>query len=177
MPLLTALALTIGGFGGILTYLCLGPLAFANLQIWAIFLGAASFFGLGGKEAGLKAQITQNFLGVLTAWIALVLVTQTALAAAIGLPAAAGIFVAITAGAFVLAANMPMFAAIPFTVPGYASTAAIALLAGAAGKVLEPTVANPAIAAGLSLLIGGGYGYVCEKVTGMLVAAPVPAKA
>ena len=43
MPLLTALAISIGILGGVATWLFTGPLAGFSLQIWAAFIAWAAF--------------------------------------------------------------------------------------------------------------------------------------
>lgn len=172
MSLITALSLTIGIIGGFLTYLCLGPAAGSNIQIWAIFLAAAGFFHSGGKEAGLRLMITHNLFGVLMAWIALMAVTHIPLGATLGVPMWAGICVGVTCIIFVLAANLPALATIPATVYGYASTAAFALLATKLDTLTDVSMKNPALAAGVSLVIGALYGYACEKLALMMIARP-----
>ena len=37
MPLLTALAISIGVLGGVATYLFLGPLGATGIQLWVVF--------------------------------------------------------------------------------------------------------------------------------------------
>lgn len=178
MPVLTALALTIGVIGGLLTFLSLGPAAATGVQIWAIFIGAASFFHCGGKEPGLRTSVINNIFGCAVAWVALMLVTHVPMAASLGLPAWAGICVGVMAAVLVIAANVPALSAIPAGVYGFASTAAFALLgAGELGALTVPSMKNPAIAVAVSLLIGVLYGYVSEKITGALVGGPRAAKA
>ena len=172
MALLTALSLTIGIIGGLLTYLALGPAAGSGVQIWAVFLAAACYFHCGGKEAGLRTTITQTLFGVLMAWIALMLIVTVPVGASIGVPAWAGICVAATVIVFVLAANSPALAVIPATVYGYASTAAFALLATKLDTLTSVSMTNPALAAGVSLVIGAFYGYVCEKLAIAMTAKP-----
>ena len=68
MSLLTALAISIGGLGGLATWVCLGMVT--GLQIWAIFIAWACFYHCGGAEAGLKNTIICNIAGAVLAWIA-----------------------------------------------------------------------------------------------------------
>ncbi len=65
MPLLTALALSIGILGGIATYLFAGPAAALGLQIWAAFVAWAAYYHSGGKEASLKSNIPAHIWGAI----------------------------------------------------------------------------------------------------------------
>src|SRR5688572_26118132 len=105
MSLITALAISIGGLGGIATWIYLGYLP--DLQIWATFIAWACFFHCGGKENGLKTTIICNIAGAILAWIAVVIFANSSgvLAAVPGLWA--GILVGITVAIMVLLANIP----------------------------------------------------------------------
>ena len=163
MPLLTALALSIGVLGGLATYAFVGPLAGVGLQIWAAFFAWAAFYHSGGKTAALRANIPAHILGAFVGWLALV--GTTSLAGGLGVPVAAGICVGIGAAAMVLAANMPMFALIPSTVYGFACVAAYALLAGKLGLLYAGTIVdNPLLNVVASMVIGTLLGYLSEAI-------------
>jgi hypothetical protein len=162
MSLLTALAISIGGLGGVATWIYLGWLT--GLQIWATFIAWACFYHCGGKEAGLKNTIVCNIAGAVLAWIALLLVTQTGVGAAISVPLWAGICVGVTVAVMVLLANVPAFATIPAMVYGYASVAAFFLLSGANANVTAADFTNPLVAVVVSMVIGAVLGYVSEKI-------------
>jgi tetrahydromethanopterin S-methyltransferase subunit C len=68
----------------------------------------------------------------------------------------------------VLLANVPLFASIPAQVYGFASTVALALLPASPGSVTDASLANPVVVIILSTIIGAIFGYVSEKVAGML---------
>jgi hypothetical protein len=57
----TALAISVGVFGAVATWLFLGPLGGA-LAIWAAFIAWGCFFHCGGKEHGLQSAILCNAL-------------------------------------------------------------------------------------------------------------------
>ena len=107
MDMITALAVSIGLLGGIAAWLFLGPIGGLGLSIWAAFIGWASFYHCGGKEAGLQKAIVNNVFGAIMGWIALLLVTQIPLAGSLGLPVWAGICVAVTVFILVIAAKKP----------------------------------------------------------------------
>ncbi len=52
MDIITALAVSISILGGIAAFAFLSPFGM-GLQIWAAFVGWATFYHCGGKEAGL----------------------------------------------------------------------------------------------------------------------------
>ena len=171
MSLITALAVSIGGLGGIATWLFLGPLGGA-LQIWAAFIAWACFFHSGGKEAALGSTIACTLAGAVVAWITLIIITQTGVAGMLGLPIWAGIMVAIGVGVMVLLANMPMFATIPALVYGFAAVAAYTLLAdGAIDRLMAASLDNPLVTVGLSLIAGALLGWLSEKLAGAMAGS------
>jgi hypothetical protein len=168
MDLITALAVSIGVLGGIAAFVLLSPIGL-GLQIWAAFIGWATFYHCGGKEAGLTKAITHNIFGAIMAYIALLLVTQIPLGAALGVPLWAGICVLITVFILVYAAKWPTLSDIPASVYGYAPTAGFALAGNKLGAVTSASLDNPFINIAISLIIGAALGYVSEKVAGALV--------
>jgi hypothetical protein len=163
----TALAISVGVLGAIATWLFLGPLGGA-LAIWAAFIAWGCFFHCGGKEAGLQSAILNNTAGAIIAGITLMVA-----GAAVGesLPAAVwpAICVGVGVAAMVLLANVPMFSVIPAQVYGFASVAAYALMKG--GSMTAPSLENPVVVVILSMIVGAVFGYVSEKVAGMLAGA------
>lgn len=170
MDIITALAVSIGLLGAVAAYLFL---TIGVIQIWVGFIGWASFYHCGGGVAGLRKSILANLWGVAMAFLALLMITQVNP----GLPGPLwpSIVVGITAGVLVLGAKIEALNIIPATVYGYASTAGYGLLSGASLTTL--TAANPLICVALSLVIGGVFGLVSEKLAGVLKRAePVAAK-
>lgn len=170
MDLITALAVSIGLLGGIATFLFLS-LTGLGLQIWAAFLGWASFYHCGGKTAGLQSSVLANLWGVLWGALTLIAATRAGLADSLGLPVWAAICVAIGVALMILGAKVPQLSAIPAQVYGYAATVALALLTNATGALTEPSLANPAVSVALSMVIGAGFGYASEQLAGKLVKA------
>lgn len=164
MNLVTALAIVIGLLGGVATFLFVGPAGALGLQIWAAFLGWASFFGAGGNNDALRKSIAANLWGVLWATIALVL---------IGSFGSAGVFVvaaivAFTVGVMILGAHIPLLSVVPAQVYGYAPTAAFGLLKGVPGSDLG-LGSGPFTTIALSMVIGALFGYASGKIAGVLV--------
>ena len=67
MGLITALAISIGLLGGIATYLVFSDPLMLGLQIWAVFIGWASFYHCGGKGGGFVSSAVANVWGVVWA--------------------------------------------------------------------------------------------------------------
>ena len=166
----TALAISVGVLGAVATWLFLGPLGGA-LAIWAAFIAWGCFFHCGGKEQGLQSAILGNAAGAIVAGITLIVVTKTGLADQLGLPIWAAICVGIGVAAMVLLANIPLFAAVPAQVYGFASVVAYTLMKDAAGILTAASLENPVVVVILSMIIGAVFGYVSEKVAGMLAGA------
>ncbi len=126
------------------------------------------FFHCGGKEHGLQSAILNNAAGAVVAGITLLVVTKTGLADKLGLPIWAGICVGLGVAAMVLLANIPLFATIPAQVYGFASVVAYTLMKDAAGSLTAASLENPVVMVILSMIIGAVFGYVSEKLAGML---------
>jgi hypothetical protein len=168
MPLLTALAISIGVLGGFATWLFVGPLGGLGLQIWAAFIAWAAFFHSGGGQAALQTNIPAHVFGGIVAWIVFILIG--ALANPLGVPLAAGILVGLGIIAMVLGANAAALSSIPSAVYGFACVAAYTLLAGKLTTVLSASIIdNPLINIVISMVIGAIFGFISEKAAGMLV--------
>ncbi len=165
MNIVTALAIVIGALGAVATYLFLGPLGGAGLQIWAAFIAWASFFHCGGNEKALKDSVIANIWGSLWATIALILVTSISLGS---LPVTAAVWVGITVAIMIAGAHIPVFGAIPAQVYGYAATAGYALLGTKLDTLTTPSLANPFVVVSLSMIIGGIFGLISGKIAGAL---------
>ena len=163
MDLITALAVSIGLLGGVATYVFL---SFGmGLQIWAAFIGWASYYHCGGQTKGL----TDSIAGAV--WGAVMAAAAFALMGVIGLPGALGaaVAVAITVFIMIMGAKVPILSSIPAAVYGYASTAALTLLgkdelAGLGGSLL----AVPAVNVAISMIIGAIFGYISQQLAGAI---------
>jgi hypothetical protein len=170
MPLLTALAISIGVLGGIATWLFVGPLGSTGLQIWAAFIAWAAFFHSGGGQAALKTNIPAHIFGAIVAWVVFILLG--ALAPSLGVPVAAGILVGVGAAVMVAGANVSALGSIPSSVYGFACVAGYTLLAGKLGTLYAASIVdNPLINIVVSMVIGALFGYASEKVGGVLAGS------
>ena len=167
MNLVTALAIVIGLMGGLLTWLMFGPLA--GLSLWAAFIAWGSFFNQGGGEAGLQKSLIAGIWGAVCATIAFALLNSGVLAGlgSLGAPVAVGATVLL----MVLGAHIPLLSAIPASVYGYAATAAFALMGNHVGDALSMNIGTmPALNVIASMVVGGVFGYVSEKIAGSLAS-------
>ncbi|MEQ1718448.1 MAG: DUF1097 domain-containing protein, partial [Hyphomicrobium sp.] len=74
-----------------------------------------------------------------------------------------------TVALMILGAHIPLFSAIPAAVYGYAATAAFALMGNHVGDALSMGIGTmPALNVVASMVIGGLFGYVSEKIAGTL---------
>lgn len=163
----TALAISVGVLGAIATWLFLGPLG-GLLAIWAAFIAWGCFFHCGGQESGLSSAILGNIAGAVIAGITLWVATQTGMGDTLGLPIWAGLCVGVGVAVMVLLANVPAFAAIPAQVYGFASVVALTLLGNGAGNLTAISMENPVVVIIVSMIVGAIFGWVSEKVAGML---------
>ena len=167
MNLVTALAIVIGLMGGLLTWLMFGPLA--GLSLWAAFIAWGSFFNQSGGEAGLQKSLIAGIWGAVCATIAFALLNSGVLAGlgSLGAPVAVGATVLL----MVLGAHVPLLSAIPASVYGYAATAAFALMGNHVGDALSMNIGTmPALNVIASMVVGGVFGYVSEKIAGSLAS-------
>ena len=156
---LIALSLSIGGVGGVMSWIYLStPLA---LSIPVSFIAWAAFVAAGGSNKALSSTITAWLWGAVVAWVtAFVIMPNLG-----GLPAGLGAPVSIAVSVFVLiyGTKIKAFAAAPAGVYGYASFFAVyltgtdALTAGSLG--------NPLILVALSGIAGGVLGLVANNVS------------
>lgn len=162
MHIITALAISIGALAVVATWLCLGT--GLGLQVWALFIGWGCFYHSGGKTDGLVKSAINHVWGVVIATIALIVVATVG-----GSVIVTSIIVGISVVVLVMGAHMPQLSTIPAAVYGYASTAAFSLLTGVA--LADPMAAIKAGTVVLaSLVIGNLFGFVSEKLAGMLTS-------
>lgn len=157
MPLLFALAVSIGALGVVATWLFLGPIASMDAQIWQAFIAWACFYHCGGKVEGLRKTVIGMIFGAAIGAGAVLLAGQLGALGNLAAPVAVGIGAAI----IVLAAHIGLLAIIPASVYGFAAIAGLILLKGLAPMAaLLPTIA--------SIVIGAGFGWLSESIGGKL---------
>lgn len=165
MKFVNALAVPLGVIGALLTYLAL---SFGMFFIWAVFLATCMGVALGGSREAFKSLVICGSLGVVLASVASLIILNVP----VPLPGALwpAIVVGVTTASMALAANLPIFSAIPATVIGYASTFAYLLSAGKLANETFTTVnfANPLVINILSILVAAGFGMVSLNIAAWL---------
>ena len=160
MPAYFALAVSVGVLAVLDTWLFVGPLAATGLAglVWISFIAWGCHFHCGGGIKGSTSAIVGMSFGALVGMVA-VMAAGGALA---GLGTfAAPVAVGVGAAVICLASKIPLLATIPASVYGFASIAGPILLAGKAPEeAFIPVV--------LSVIIGAIFGFVSEKLSGVL---------
>lgn len=172
MTSLVALSVSIGVLGAVATWLALGPLS-DFIIIWAVFVGWATFFAVGGDADALKKTIVHNVFGVICAWIAALIILGIPLGDTLGLPLWAGIVVGVTVLGMCLAAHMKALSTIPASVYGYAATFAYLLQTPdvlSTGALTSVDFGNALIVIAVSLVVGAFFGLGSGKLGGALTA-------
>jgi Protein of unknown function (DUF1097) len=164
MDLITALALSIGLLGGVATYLFLS--VGMGLQIWAAFIGWASYYHCGGQTKGLQDSIAGAIWGAVMAAAAFALISNVL--GGMPLPLAAAIAVAVTVFIMVMGAKIPLLSSIPAAVYGYASTVALTMGMAALAPGASGVLSIPAVNIAISMAIGAVFGYVSQQLAGAL---------
>lgn len=157
MPLLFALAISIGVLAVVATWVFLGPLAPLDAQIWQAFMAWACFYHSGGKSAGLQKTIACMIFGAVIGAVSVALAGQIGALGSFAAPVAVGIGAAV----IVLAAHLGFLATIPASVYGFAAIAGLILLKGVAPfQALLPTI--------VSIVIGALFGWLSENLGGKM---------
>jgi hypothetical protein len=152
MRKLDAYSVSIGVLGAVDTYL---TATLILVPVWVTFIAWASFFILGGKSSGLKQSIASNLTG-----IAIASLTLLSISALSGNPIVVAICVGIGSAAMVQASKIPLLAAIPAIVWGFASTVGTTIATGKPITTLG--IDNPALVAAAAMILGGVFGYLSE---------------
>jgi hypothetical protein len=157
MSMLIALTISIGLLAVLATFLCLGPLAAFNVQVWQLFIGWASFYHCGGKITGLKNTVVCMVFGTIVGALSVVLAGHLSALGSLAAPVAVGV----GASVICLAAHIPALATIPASVYGFAAVAGLILLKGTPPlEAILPTI--------ISIVLGVAFGWASEYIAGML---------
>lgn len=159
MPMLAALAVSIGVLAVLATWLFLEPLAAFDAQVWQAFIAWACFYHSGGKTIGARTAVVGMSFGAVVGMASVLLANQLGALGSLAAPIAVGIGAAV----IVLSSQLPLLATIPASVYGFAAIAGLMLL----GTDMTPVRALwPTI---LSIVIGAAFGYASESLAGVLV--------
>ena len=166
MNSLVALSTSVAVLGAVATWLALGPLS-GFFLIWAGFIAWGAYFALGGDINALKSLLICSLFGVFIAWITALLVIHIPLPIGSFSPP---VWVGITVFLVVYASRFEALSTVPATVFGYASTFAYILEAGKldAMSLGMMGIGNPAIVVAVSMIIGGIFGLLSNRLAGIL---------
>ena len=167
---LVPLMVRIGLLAGLATWLFLTA---GGILIWAAFVAWACFFHSGGDVPALKSTMICNSFGVLSAWIAALMLLTIPLGESLTLPLWAGIIVGVTVAAYTISANVTFLSSIPATTYGYACSFAFLLQTPDKLNVeslTEASLNNVLFAVVLSMIIGAGFGFLTGKFATILTA-------
>ena len=156
MDKLTALSLSIGLLAGVATFLAVGP-ANGYFLIWAATIPWAAYFLLGANKEAFVNTIVCSIFGVVLAWVAALILTETSTEAAPGFAVMAGLTVTVSVVVLCLAARIPQLGAIPVSVLGYSSTFAYLLQTPdrlTQDVLLGASLHNPLILITISIVFG-----------------------
>src|SRR5690606_13954715 len=148
MPMLAALAVSIGVLAVVATWLFLEPLASLDAQVWQAFIAWACFYHSGGKVAGARTTVVGMSFGAVVGMASVLLAAQLGALGSFAAPLAVGI----GATVIVLSSQLPLLATIPASVYGFAAIAGLILLGTGVTPVgaLLPTI--------LSIIVGTAFG-------------------
>lgn len=154
MPMLFALAVSIGLLAVLATWLFLTPLHGYDTQVWQAFVAWACYYHCGGKITGVRNTILGMSFGALIGMLSVLLSMQLGGLGQFAAPVAVGVGAAV----IVLSAHLSLLSTIPASVYGFACIAGLILLGTdmSPQKALLPTV--------VSIVIGAIFGYVSELI-------------
>lgn len=157
MPVLIALAVSVGALAVVATWLCFGPLAALGVQVWQLFVAWGCFYHSGGKCDGAKKTVICMIFGAVVGALTVLLAGKLGALGTLAAPIAVGIGAVVV----VTGAHLNALSTIPATVYGFASIAGLILLKSVpALEAVFPTV--------LSIVIGAIFGWVSEWLAGKL---------
>jgi uncharacterized protein DUF1097 len=151
MSKLTALSISVGVLGMLSTLL---TATIWNLPVWVLFLAWASFFFVGSGPMGLLKSVACNWTGILIASCTLLAVSGTASALWLSIAVGIGSF------AMVQVSRLSLISTTPAIVFGFAMT--VGTIAATGNGITTGGLANPALIAATTALVGAGFGLASE---------------
>lgn len=137
------------------------------VPVWVTFIAWASFFIIGGGNAGFVRSIASNLTGLLISSLVLLGIATVSQA-----PFFIAIVVGIGSAAMVQASKIPLLSILPAIVWGFASTVGTTAVGGKPMTTLDLT--NPALITAVALITGASFGYVSEHLGDALTSKPGP---
>jgi hypothetical protein len=156
-----ALTLSIGVLGAVAVVLTAEVI---TVPVWVVFIAWASFFILGGGVSGLVRSVASNLTGVVIASVCLLIGQQAELGIVL-----TAIVVGIGSGLMVAVSRVPLLAAIPAIVWGFASTVGTVAVTGR-DISYTASIGNPVLVVATALVLGGVFGIASERLAAALTS-------
>ena len=154
-----ALTLSIGILGAVAVWLT----AFViEVPVWVVFIAWASFFILGGGPRGLLQSAASNLTGIVIASLCLIVAQQADLGVWL-----TGVVVGIGSALMVAVSRVPLLAAIPAIVWGFASTVGTTAVTGRE-MLYSDSIGHPILIVVTAMLLGGLFGIASEALANVL---------
>jgi hypothetical protein len=150
-----ALTLSIGVLGAVAVWLT----AFViQVPVWVVFIAWASFFILGGGPKGLLQSAVSNLTGIVIASLCLLVAQQADFGAWL-----TGVVVGVGSAVMVAVSRVPILAAIPAIVWGFASTVGTTAVTGRE-MLYTDSIGHPVLIVVTAMLLGGLFGLASEAL-------------
>lgn len=171
----TAMAISLGVFGSMATYLFIAY--GGSLSLWAAFVAWACFFHAGGGSNAAILTTCSTLFGCFLGWATMLGITSGGLSSLFGVPLWGAICVAISAPIAVLAGRIATLAAVPITMSALACIAAFVSLkgndmmdaAGSSNMLALSINSNALFNISISMLIGLLFGLATERFAALLI--------
>ncbi|MGV8917705.1 MAG: DUF1097 domain-containing protein [Pseudomonas sp.] len=137
------------------------------VPVWVTFIAWASFFVVGGGNAGFVRSVASNLVGLVISSLVLLGIATVSEA-----PLVIAILVGAGSALMVQASKVPLLSILPAIVWGFASTVGTTAVGGKPMTTMG--LANPALIAAAALILGALFGYVSERLGDALTAKPTP---
>jgi hypothetical protein len=137
------------------------------VPVWVTFIAWASFFIVGGGNAGFVRSVASNLTGLVISSLVLLGIATVSEA-----PFFIAILVGVGSAAMVQASKVPLLCVLPAIVWGFASTVGTTAVGGK--PMTTPGLDNPALIAAAALITGAVFGYVSERLGDALTSKPDP---
>jgi len=137
------------------------------VPVWVTFIAWASFFVVGGGNAGFVRSVASNLTGLVISSLVLLGIATVSEA-----PIVIAILVGAGSALMVQASKVPLLSILPAIVWGFASTVGTTAVGGK--PMTTPGLENPALIAAVALVTGAVFGYVSERLGDVLTDKPSP---
>jgi Protein of unknown function (DUF1097) len=154
-----ALTLSIGVLGAVAVWL---TALVIQVPVWVVFIAWASFFILGGGPRGLLQSAASNLTGIAIASLCLLVSQEATLGVWM-----TGVVVGLGSALMVAVSRVPLLAAIPAIVWGFASTVGTTAVTGR--EILySDSIGHPVLMVVTAMLLGGVFGIASETLANVM---------